>query len=116
MEEYVFRLWESFPPARFLTGLVSSDHAIGFLVLNVSLVLLGLACWWWPVRRGWAAAVPIASAWVVIELINGVGHPAWSLLQGGYTPGVLTAVALVPIALLLVRRLADEGRRAADDA
>ena len=38
VEEYVGRLWESFPPARFLTGLVSQDLERGFVVINVSRV------------------------------------------------------------------------------
>ena len=42
VEEYVGRLWESFPPARFLTGLLSQDLERGFLVINVSLVAFGL--------------------------------------------------------------------------
>src|SRR5712692_8631863 len=42
MEEYVGRLWESFPPARFLTGLISQDLERGFIVINVSLVAFGL--------------------------------------------------------------------------
>lgn len=33
-EEYVGRLWESFLPARFLAGLISSDHEPGFIVIN----------------------------------------------------------------------------------
>ncbi len=44
LEEYVFRLWETFPPARFLTGLVSADLERGFIVINVSLVVLGIWC------------------------------------------------------------------------
>ena len=34
VEEYAGRLWESFPPATYLTGLVSSDHETGFIVIN----------------------------------------------------------------------------------
>ena len=60
MEEYVGQLWESFPPARFLTGLISQDLERGFIVINVSLVAFGLWCFLWPVRRGWLSAVPLA--------------------------------------------------------
>jgi hypothetical protein len=42
---------------------------------------------------------------VVIELVNGVGHPLWSIVQGGYTPGVATAPVLLVLSLLLVREL-----------
>jgi hypothetical protein len=112
VEEYVGRLWESFPPARALTGLVSSNGETGFLVINVGLVLFGAWCLLWPVRRHWRAAVPLAWFWVAIQLVNGIGHPLWSLRQGGYTPGLATAPILLALALLLaidLRRGASRG-------
>jgi len=105
IEEYVGRLWESFPPAQFLTGLISSDHEHGFILLNVSLVAFGFWCWLWPVRRAWPSARSLVWFWVAIETINGVGHPLWSLMQGGYTPGVLTAPVLLVLAIALARKL-----------
>jgi len=105
IEEYLGRLWESFPPARFLTGLFSSDRELAFLVINVALVAFGVWCLVWPVRRRWPSAVGLMWVWVVIETINGVGHPLWSLRQGGYTPGVLTAPILLVVALYLGAQL-----------
>ena len=104
-EEYVGRLWESFPPARFVSGLLSEDLERGFLVANVSLLAFGLWCWLWPVRRGWLAALPLAWAWVTLEAINGIGHLLWTLRQGGYTPGVGTAPVLLILAINLARQL-----------
>jgi hypothetical protein len=43
--------------------------------------------------------------WVATELVNGIGHPAWSLIQGSYTPGVATAPLLLVLALYLVYQL-----------
>jgi hypothetical protein len=43
--------------------------------------------------------------WIGVELVNGVGHPLWSLVQGGYTPGVATAPVLLVLALTLARRM-----------
>jgi hypothetical protein len=43
--------------------------------------------------------------WIVLECINGVGHPAWSVVQRGYTPGVLTAPLLVALAIFLAVQL-----------
>jgi hypothetical protein len=57
------------------------------------------------VRRGWPSAIPLAWVWVTIQLINGVGHPLWSLRQGGYTPGVATAPLLLILALYLAHQL-----------
>lgn len=105
IEEYVGRLWESFPPARLLTSLVSDDLERGFLVLNIGLVAFGFWCYVWPVRRGWPAAVPLMWGWVAIETINGIGHPLWALWTGGYTPGTLTAPILLVLAIHLARRL-----------
>ena len=109
IEEYFGHLWESFPPARLLTGLVSSNPERGFVILNASLFAFGLWCFFWPVRRGWSAAAAFAWFWVAIEIINGIGHPLWSLREGGYTPGLATA----PILLLLAARLAYQLLRAA---
>ena len=105
VEEYTGRLWETFPPVRLVSGLVSSDLGRGFLIANVVLVGFGAWCALWPVRRGWPAAVALAWGWAVVETMNGIVHPAWSLLQGGYTPGVATAPLLLVLALWLGRRL-----------
>ena len=58
VEEYVGHLWESFPPARFATSLISSDLERGFILINVFLVAFGLWRFFWPVRHAWAIAVP----------------------------------------------------------
>jgi hypothetical protein len=105
IEEYIGRLWEFFPPARFLTGMISSDRELGFIALNSALVAFGLWCVLYPVRKGWPSAAGFIWFWIVLEIINGVGHPAWTLRQGGYTPGVLTAPILLAIALYLAFQL-----------
>ncbi len=109
-EEYIGKLWELFPPARFLTGLVSQDLERGFIVINASLVGFGIWCLAWPMRREWPSASILAWGWVVIELINGVGHPIWSLTTGGYTPGAFTALIPLPAALYLARQLSTSQR------
>lgn len=105
LEEYFGRLWESFPPAYFLTGLVAEDRQLGFLVLNVALVTFGVWCYLWPISRRWRSGGGIALGWALLELINGVGHPLWALRQGGYTPGVATAPILFVLSLLLLSQL-----------
>jgi hypothetical protein len=104
-EEYTGRLWETFPPVRLVSGLVSSDVERGFVIANVLLLGFGAWCALWPVRRGWPAATALAWGWVAVETINGMVHPLWSLRQGGYTPGVATAPLLLALALLLAHRL-----------
>jgi hypothetical protein len=109
-EEYLGRLYEVFAPARFVSGLISHDLERGFLIFNALLVSFGFWCFLWPVRRGWSSAVPLAWLWVAIELLNGIGHPVWSLRQLAYTPGVATAVILLIIDLDLIRQLRALGR------
>jgi hypothetical protein len=105
IEEYIGRLWETFPPAIWLTGLVSSDRELGFLVINIALVGFGVWCVLWPVRKAWPSSHALAWGWVVIETVNGIGHPLWSLRQAGYTAGVLTAPFLLCLSIALAVEL-----------
>jgi hypothetical protein len=104
-EEYIGRLWETFPPARVVSGMVSDDLPRGFVVANLLLVAFGLWAWAGPVRRAWPIAVPLAWIWVALEVVNGIGHPLWALRQGSYMPGVATAPILLVVALYLARQL-----------
>ena len=89
------KLWEAFPPARFLTGLVSPDHREGFIIINTGLFLFGLWCWLYPVRKNHKIARQLIFIWLVIEFINGVGHPFWSIRLQSYTPGLATSLLLL---------------------
>jgi hypothetical protein len=40
-----------------------------------------------------------------LEIINGIGHPFWTLRERGYTPGVATAPMLLVLALSLMWQL-----------
>ena len=104
-EEYIGRLWESFPPARFFTGMISSDRELGFIVINGVLVAFGLWALLFPVRKDWPSAAGFVRFWIVLETVNGIGHIAWTLREGRYTPGVLTAPILLLIALYLAFQL-----------
>jgi len=42
IEEYIFRLFDVFAPARFVSSLVSTNLGVGFAVANAALVLFGL--------------------------------------------------------------------------
>lgn len=105
LEEYCGRLWEVFPPAAFITGLVSEDQQSGFIVINVLMLAFGLWCFFLPVRRRWSVAGLFVGIWIVIEIINGIGHPLWTLRERGYTPGVATAPVLLVLALSLAWQL-----------
>jgi Protein of unknown function with HXXEE motif len=108
IEEYVGRLYLSFPPARFVSGVISTDLERGFIIANACVAGFGLWCIFWPVRRNWPSAALFAWLWVAIESMNGVGHLFWSLVQRGYTPGIATAPLLLVVALMMARRLSDQ--------
>jgi Protein of unknown function with HXXEE motif len=112
IEEYHGRLYEVFLPARAVSGLISTNLQHGFVVFNVTLVAFGLWCFFWPVRKRWAVASGLMWLWVGIELLNGIGHPIWSLARGAYTPGVATAPVLLGVALYLARQLCERARSA----
>jgi hypothetical protein len=104
-EEYVQRLWERFPPARFVASLISLDLERDFLVSNICLVAFGIWCLCWPIRRHWPSARPLAWGWAIVESANGTIHLLWTLAQGRYTPGVATAPLLLLMAINLALRL-----------
>ena len=109
MKSTLGRLYESFPPARLVSGLVPDDLQRGFLIANIGLVTFAVWCFLWPIRHSWRSATALAWLWVFVELINGVGHPLWSLRSGGYTPGVVTAPILFLLAALLAAELTKRG-------
>jgi hypothetical protein len=105
VEEYVGRLWESFPPARLVSAAISDNLETGFLIANVALVSFGLWCWLGPIRRGRPSARLLAWVWVILEAVNGTGHCLWGIRQGSYTPGVATAPLLLALAIYLAIQL-----------
>lgn len=95
VEEYFTKLYDVLPPARFISGLISHDLALGFLIANVALVAFGLWCWAVPVRSRWSAAAGFIWFWTILELGNGAGHIIFALSRGGYFPGAGTAPLLL---------------------
>jgi len=110
VEEYVFRLYEVFQPARLVSGLVSADVRVGFAILNVSIVSIGLLCYFYRVRPGHPSARGWVWFWIIFELVNGIGHSFLALVRRAYFPGVVTAPILFAVALYLAFRLAEERR------
>ena len=108
VEEYVFRLYETFAPARFVCSLLSNDPATGFVISNGALVLFGLGCYVFAVRKGYRSTLIWVWIWIIIQLINGIGHTVIALAQGAYFPGVATAPLLLGLSIYLAVRV---GRR-----
>jgi len=102
IEEYVFRLYDVFPTARFVSGLFSTDLRTGFIVFNLVFIALGFWCYAVPVRRALPAAIPLIWFFIVVEILNGIGHPIISMLERSYIPGMATAPFLLIIAVYLL--------------
>jgi hypothetical protein len=105
IEEYAFRLYDVFGPARFLSGLISDDLATGFAIGNMALVAFGICCYVAFVRPGHGAARGVAWFWTLLEFGNGIGHSVLALSQGDYFPGVGTAPLLLGVSSYLSIRL-----------
>jgi len=111
VEEYVFRLYDVFEPARWLSSRVSNDLRMGFAFVNVCIVVFGLWCYLARVRPAHPSARGWMWLWVAVELFNGIGHPFFALARQAYFPGVATAPILFAVALHLAFRLTNERRR-----
>jgi hypothetical protein len=114
VEEYRFRLFDVLAPARFVSGLFSSDLPTGFAIANGLLVLLGGLCYLVLVRPDRPGAAGVIWFWAVLELANGTAHVVRAVEQGGYFPGVATAPVLLELSVYLMSRLRElppESRR-----
>jgi hypothetical protein len=104
-EEYRNRLYEVLAPARAVSGLISPDRRVGFVIFNAALVAFGLWCAAVPIRRGRPPARGLAWAWVILEAANGAVHVLWALSASAYRPGLYTAPLLIAAALFLAVQL-----------
>jgi hypothetical protein len=103
VEEYETKLYAVFPPAHFVSSLISHDLRLGFLIGNAALVAFGLWCWAVPVRLRWIFAPEVVWFWIVLELANGITHVTLASLNRGYFPGLITAPVLIAVAIWLAR-------------
>ncbi len=113
IEEYFGALWDVFPPATALCRLVSKDLELGFLIINIGFFILGMIVWLFPVRLEYTVAKYFVWFWIILELVNGIGHTVWAVINTTYKPGLLTAPFLFAIALylaVLMKRLNDDDK------
>ena len=103
LEEYAFRLYDVFAPARYLSGLVSHDRSTGFIIINAGILVFGLLCYLGPVRNDGASARILVWLWIVIEIANGIGHAAIAIARWHYFPGAATSPFLLIVAVFLAR-------------
>jgi hypothetical protein len=101
VEEYLFRLYDVLAPARWVSGLLSDNLALGFALANTLIVLLGLWCYVARVRASHPSGWAWAWVWAALEAVNGAGHLAFAASARGYFPGAATAPALLALSLAL---------------
>jgi len=105
LEEYFAKLWEVLPPAAFISGLVSSDLRTGFMIINLGIFVFGVFSFFAATSPKHIRLPGLIWGWVIVETINGIGHPLWSLLTHRYVPGTVTAPLLAVTAVYLATQL-----------
>jgi hypothetical protein len=101
VEEYLFRLYEVLAPARWLSGVLSLNPAIGFAIANTLLVSFGVWCYLARVRSAHPSGRSWAWAWTVLEGANGMAHLLLAADARGYFPGAATAPLLLGLSAAL---------------
>jgi hypothetical protein len=98
IEEYWFRFYDVFPPAKALGTLIPGSSQIGFVLFNALLLLIGLATFRYSFGGEPRRLHVLLWLGVAIETYNGLAHLAWMILIAGYNPGLVSAVPLVIVA------------------
>ncbi len=104
IEEYTGRLWDVYPPAKFICGLVSTNLERAFIIINISLFIVLMLTWSATFSKTFSVK-PALWFWTIMETVNGIGHSVWSVMEGSYTPGLITAPILLILALNMMRLL-----------
>lgn len=108
VEETMFRLYELLPHIRWADEYMPRGALTLFIAANTLFVCFGIWCYWARVEPRAASAGFFISLWAIVELLNGILHPAWSMIAGTYIPGTVTAPVLLILAVWL---LAQQRRR-----
>jgi hypothetical protein len=104
IEETIGKLWDVYPPATFLSGLVSTNLKSGFIIINISLFVVLMLTWLSTFSKSYSTR-GLLWLWIVLETINGAGHSIWAIIERSYVPGLATAPILLFLALYLARLL-----------
>ena len=108
LEEAVFGLYELLPYINWIDRLRPGGSFVFFVVGNTLFVLFGIWCYVARIRPKAPNAGFFVMLWVILETLNGILHPTWSLTAGTYIPGTGTAPFLLVAALALLWRWTKE--------
>ncbi len=104
-EEYFGKLWEVYTPAIFVCNLISSNPEKGFFIINIAFIIISLGYWAFSIRSNHSADYSLIWFWIILQTINVIGHVAWTIYEGTYTPGIITAFLILIIVIFLIRAL-----------
>ncbi len=104
VEEYYGELWDVYPPAAFICGLISNDLEKGFVILDISLFVVLMLTWLTTFRKN-SSPSPLLWLWSILEFINGVGHSVWAITERSYVPGLATAPVLLVLSIIMLKLL-----------
>ncbi len=105
IEEFYFRLFDVFAPARYVSGLISDNLALGFAVINTLIVAFVFWTYFRRVRPATTGATAWMWGWSLLEFGNGSGHIVFAADANAFIPGLFTAPFLVIFSMALVYRL-----------
>lgn len=108
IEEYYGELWDVYPPATYICGLVSDNLKNGFVIINISLFIVLMLTWLTTLGKNFSVK-PLLWWWAILELINGAGHSVWAIMEGSYVPGLATAPVLLVLSLITMKLLVKAG-------
>lgn len=112
VEEFIFRLWEVFPPMALLYRDSPELARPAFVAFNALLFAAGLFCLW---RWVWPGVGPARAAvwiWVAGEGFNAAAHAGWAMVTQRYNPGLATGLLIAPVVAYLAWRLGRTATRA----
>ena len=104
IEEYYGELWDVYPPATYICGLVSNNLKNGFVIINISLFIVLMLTWLTTFSKS-SSAKPLLWLWAILEFINGIGHSVWAIMERSYVPGLATAPVLLILSLITMKLL-----------
>jgi hypothetical protein len=77
----------------------------GFLIINVSLFAFGVFSWIIIARKDNIASQILIWFFIILEFINGIGHPIWALSEMDYIPGLVSSLIILFLDINLTRQI-----------
>ncbi|MEX0787989.1 MAG: hypothetical protein WD040_04240 [Anaerolineales bacterium] len=109
VEQSATRFVKEFPWASMVEQALPGAIVPLFIVLNVGLIAIGLACYVLWVRPSHPAARTVVLVWIGIESAIAIATFIWAASVGEYVSGLVTAFLLLGACVWLATRLPRSG-------